>query len=486
MAENKRKKKATDNGNETDTSEEGDFDDAIMSGDESSNETLAELSDKEDHNRDHDKAEIGKTVKYNNEKQKEKVETAQKNERSYTNYKYDEEHKGPYLVYLDVLNDEGERRPINAIRVSNVLIDLKVNNIIEVIKIGRSRCKIIFSNAVAANRFVDNIALKEKGYIPKIFAHMVHKIGIIFNIPRDITEEELASRISSPIEIVKIQRVYKTDKGDKFPTERVKLTFKGLEIPKKIVYAFTEIKVKYFIPFGQCYKCYRFNHFAMNCKDEKTRCRECFQEHGPQEQCLQLKCTNCGLQHIPTDKNCPAREKAYIIKKTMTVENISINEARARFNSIFGNRFEMLENYNGEFPEIKNGKKAGNEVRNNSQEAAKTLHKTLSYAKVVKINKTNEVRNAKETMKEWRRTIENMDENVNPGQYINQHQTSEIQKTLNQLTLNLAGFLTNSNKQNISNETFKYVQSIKQTIEKLNNEIDLQKIRNIQHEDSSI
>uniref|UniRef100_A0A034V9W5 Uncharacterized protein n=1 Tax=Bactrocera dorsalis TaxID=27457 RepID=A0A034V9W5_BACDO len=71
--------------------------------------------------------------------------------------------------------------------------------------------------------------------------------GIIFDIPADITEEELKENIISPIKILKTMRVNRTQEGMKFPTRRVKIVFDGLEVPKEVTFGYTKIKVKPFV-----------------------------------------------------------------------------------------------------------------------------------------------------------------------------------------------------------------------------------------------
>lgn len=102
--------------------------------------------------------------------------------------------------------------------------------------------------------------------------------------------------------------------------------FKGAKRPLKVkLYEDTvTYVVNDVIPFGQC-------------KERVSNCRRCYARRGGQEICvLKIVCTNCFGEHLPTDRVCPAREKAYQIKRSMVLDNLSYKEARARFATVFG------------------------------------------------------------------------------------------------------------------------------------------------------
>lgn len=131
--------------------------------------------------------------------------------------------------------------------------------------------------------------------------------GIIFDIPAYITEEELKENIISPIKILKTKRVSRTQEGMKFPTRRVKIVFDGLEVPKEVTFGYTKIKVKPFVAFAQCY------HFAQHCKQLNSICAKCGISHDNNIKCSKEQCVNCKGNHEATNKDCPARIKAYTI-----------------------------------------------------------------------------------------------------------------------------------------------------------------------------
>ncbi|XP_046808313.1 uncharacterized protein LOC124420181 [Lucilia cuprina] len=336
-------------------------------------------------------------------------------------YRYDSNHKGPYFVYVDSYDASGVRKYLNGIAVCRLLMRLEIKDLAEVVKIGYGRCKVIFNNYMAANNFVDDVRIMENGLSPKIFAHFVSKVGIVFDIPTDILEEEFKDSISSPIEVINCVRMMRHTKDKdgndiKIPSRNMKVIFKGNEIPSEIKMGYIKIPVRHFVSFSQCYKCYRFNHFATHCKQNFDLCRDCYNNHVRGNPCADLVCVNCKGNHTPTDKNCPARMKAFAIKKMMVIENLSLKEARTRFSNVNTNRFSLLDDYNEDFPPIKNSKNKV-PIVNGHQEAMREIHKILPYAKVAKNNgnRLREEANARETMRKHKEILEEHAVNLNYG-----------------------------------------------------------------------
>lgn len=319
-------------------------------------------------------------------------------------YHYDKDHMGPYIVYIDSYDDSGMSKYLNGVTVSRLLIKLGVAGIREVVKIGFGRCKVICNSYEAANFLAENTRLLEHGLSPKMFAHFVSKVGIVFDIPSELSEDEFMESVQSPIEIlrcIRSSRRSKNTNGDekKEPSRSIKLIFKGSSIPNDITLGYIKIPVRHFISFAQCYKCFRFNHFALHCKQNYELCRDYFNQHTRENPCGVISCVNCKGDHAPTFRNCPARSKAFAIRKLMTIENLSAKEARTRFANIFSNRFSVLSDYEGDFPPLRSVQSKPN-VINNHQEAVKDLYNILPFSKVVKnnSNKLREEAKARETM----------------------------------------------------------------------------------------
>lgn len=353
---------------------------------------------------------------------------------------YDEQHKGPFVVYVDTKIAE-PRTPINQFKLTKKLIDLKVDNIDSVLKVGYSRCKVFFRTRIAANNFAKNLDMEKAGYSVKIFTHLLTKTGIIFNIPEEISMKELSQWLSAPVPIVKLIRMTRKDTSNnkqRIPTMKVKVVFKGLQIPREIDFAYTKVTTKPFISFGQCYNCYRFNHLADNCKQKEQTCKICFSRHDEATGCdtSVIKCNNCNDQHPPTDRNCPAREKALNLKRLMVLENLSLKEARAKYAGIMGgNRFEILgeEGIENNFPQMRT---KPDKFINNTREASRFIHKAQPYSKVLKtnVNRQREEANAKRNMEEYRQITRDFNQTYNePRNMDNPHIVSEVEKMMTNL-----------------------------------------------------
>ncbi|XP_075160290.1 uncharacterized protein LOC142233295 [Haematobia irritans] len=263
------------------------------------------------------------------------------------NYCYDDSHPGPYMVYVDVISSGDIRQPISLVGLARKIRRLEIPDIDAVTKMGYGRGKVTFKNATAANNFANDCRMPASGYQPKIFSHFVSRMGVVYPVDTDISEEEISKMFrSEETDILKIFRVKRKEGDEFFPTKRVKILFKGLVLPEYVLaYNYARIKVMPHIPFSQCFRCYRFNHFAKHCKQTASLCRTCFTGHLFGENCPtgNVTCTNCKGNHNPTDRNCPARAKAYNIRRTMTVENLSLSETKTKYPTIFSNRFYLLD-----------------------------------------------------------------------------------------------------------------------------------------------
>jgi len=74
---------------------------------------------------------------------------------------------------------------------------------------------------------------------------------------------------------------------------------------------YTKVKVELFVPFSQCFRCFRFGHFVQHCKQNHEISRDCSFLHSREEKYVVLKCANCKQPHSATELNCPARKSAF-------------------------------------------------------------------------------------------------------------------------------------------------------------------------------
>ncbi|XP_058981843.1 RNA-directed DNA polymerase from mobile element jockey isoform X3 [Musca domestica] len=342
------------------------------------------------------------------------------------------DHKGPYVVYIDKISKDNDRVGINTVSLTRTIFNLKIQGVLDIRKIGFGRSKILLNSASNANLLADNNTLIQMGYQPKIFSHFVSKIGIIFGIPVDIPDEELSAAISSEIPIIKMMRVTRMVEGTRLPTQRVKIWFKGLNLPQTVkIYEFHRKEVKHFIQFGRCYRCYRHEHTAEHCKQKIESCKRCFSPHEKNEPCAEkIICINCKGDHSPLERGCPARQRAYETKRIMTIENLSKKEARERYAGHFNSYSILDEDIDKNFPTLERSNKnskhpsGNNNTINNYTESANFIHARSSYARVAKVNKNRirEQENARKNMREYKDALEE-------GEIYSSPNGSQIRKT---------------------------------------------------------
>ncbi|XP_073814055.1 uncharacterized protein [Musca autumnalis] len=297
-------------------------------------------------------------------------------------------------------------------------------------------------------------------YRPKNLKSQITKTNIKY--------DELVNVISSDVTILKIVRMTKKVQNKTQPTTRVKIFFKGLNLPQYV-------------------KLYEYS------RTEKTpACRTCFVAHKIGEDCdPEPRCSNCSGDHEPTFRKCPARIKAYTIKKIMTIENLAFREARSKYSAVFTNRFEIFnENEDEIFPAIKNRsknqKQTQNNTVNNTLEAAKFLHSSNSFAKVTK-NNQNRIReeaNARKNMEEYKQALNSQETYKSPNGIALQSQYekfSQMEKSLGAIVQNIDE-LKEKCMEKLGQEALLHLEGIRQKMimEMLNLDVHMIDTANIQ------
>lgn len=252
---------------------------------------------------------------------------------------YDEDDKGPYLVYIDLIDEpiQGEKRKaLNQIRLGSILNSLGANNISAIKKIGFRRCKVIFTNHRSANWIVQNENLEKHKLGARILPSFLMKFGLVFGVPIEYTEAQLYDMIEqNPDHPVKsIERIFRKDRttNELVATMRVKIGFKSTFVPDEIKFGYAVMECKYYIPnIRQCFKCQRFGHQAEHCKSAQI-CINCGGPHSKNECNNSFKCcANCGGSHAANDRNCLMRDRYTKIHKIMVLENLNFKEAEKKF-----------------------------------------------------------------------------------------------------------------------------------------------------------
>ena len=132
----------------------------------------------------------------------------------------------------------------------------------------------------------------------------------------------------------------KTKRGPELiPTNSIILTFNRKELPTEVAVGYLRVKVRPYVPNPmRCFRCQRFGHTKMFCRNQVT-CGRCADTGHTVEDCTSetLRCVNCGEgtnnKHASYDKTCPTLCKEKEINTLKATRNISFKEARELYNS---------------------------------------------------------------------------------------------------------------------------------------------------------
>lgn len=249
----------------------------------------------------------------------------------------------PYIVNIESNNVNIGK--YSAMKIAKEICDMRINSIVKTQVKGRNKISVEMIDAAAANEFVLDKRLLDKGLVTTIPYNNTSCKGVVKKVDLDFEEETLQDYIYSPINIINITRLnrralnkdYKEDNPNspKFvylKTSSILITFDGTYLPKEIkVFNIHRDVVPYIPPVTQCYACLLYGHTKKLCKG-KPKCFICTDsDHqsapGVASSCIK-KCYHCKSgEHTSTSKQCPEYQRQTQIKKLMVFENISYQEA---------------------------------------------------------------------------------------------------------------------------------------------------------------
>lgn len=251
--------------------------------------------------------------------------------------------KGPYVVYVSrIEEDPAAGLVLRPIRFGQFLKSHKIENICSdgVKKVGRNKISVEFSSADDANKFVSLPILSSSKYSATIPTFNVTRMGIIRQVPTDISMSEFVESLELPIgcgKVMKARRLSRKniddDKISWIPTQSVVVTFQGQMLPTRVFSYYTSLPVElYQYPTIQCHSCCKFGHAKAQCRS-KPRCFRCGKNHVGAS-CdvseINASCLHCSGHHFATDKSCPELERQKSIKSMMSLNSISYEEASAQ------------------------------------------------------------------------------------------------------------------------------------------------------------
>lgn len=302
-----------------------------------------------------------------------------------------------YVVLVDLNLPESDDNRKKRIYELKLYDSLKTLNLLKgyvcLKRIGFRRCKVEFKTAEDANNLVqNNSSLKSyflRAFIPITF---VYKFGVVKEIPKKMSEEELSDPniMISEIPIRSVQKFTRIYENKVIPTNTIKIGFLGNAIPRKVLILGIPFKVDYYVPRPKsCERCGRLGHLKGICKSSKPRCLKCGRDSSIcQNLCNQdmsKKCILCeGTDHdftTATTRNCWRKREQQDYQRIMAIGNLTFNEVREKHTV---NSFDLLtdQEFEIEFPDMTT-KNQTKQIHNNQDEINKTLRRHASYKKVV-------------------------------------------------------------------------------------------------------
>lgn len=259
--------------------------------------------------------------------------------------RYDASSKAPFIVYITFREaplDPGKRprmeKNIGNLHPMSVGMRLRTRdaNVQRVKRVGANLIQVTYDSYKEANSLVEKQATwLEPSWLAYIPDYKVTRIGIGKGIKENLSEEKIRRGIDwegKEIKILKIERFTRTKVIDgvkeRVPTNTVKFTFHGQDLPDELLIYKNSIKIEPFIPrIKTCTNCQRVGHLKWNCRG-KIRCNKCGEDHDIKNcKATRTKCANCGGDHNANDENCHIIQQSKIINLIAAHRNMDTKEA---------------------------------------------------------------------------------------------------------------------------------------------------------------
>lgn len=258
---------------------------------------------------------------------------------------YNTHDRAPFYVVM-------QKENINEILVSKLLMSSNVTGIVEIRKLAPSKIRVQCKNKESANQIicsdVINIQHNYRSFIPN---NCIKSIGIIRNVPTELTDNEIEEFMVSEVPVESFERMNFWDQNEKRakPGTSIKITFRATNIPTEIKLFYVVKRVEYFIPRPVlCNKCLRYGHIAKWCKSRETLCFNCSANTHAMgdtscnrscEHCTKSctpKCKHCtqNTDHRTNSNTCPSMQTQLKIKEIMVKTKSTYAEAKISVNSV--------------------------------------------------------------------------------------------------------------------------------------------------------
>jgi len=160
--------------------------------------------------------------------------------------------------------------------------------------------------------------------------NLVRSVGVIGPLGEDVSKEDLAEAlVLAGHSGATAERILKGK--DKSNTSMFKVTFNSGTLPTFLYLGYQRFQVSSYIakPW-QCFKCQRFHHNAISCKNA-PRCVACSGAHNVKDCSAQGSrsplCCNCGGQHTANYGGCRFMKEAQAVERTRVEQRVSYQDA---------------------------------------------------------------------------------------------------------------------------------------------------------------
>jgi hypothetical protein len=249
---------------------------------------------------------------------------------------------------------------INRIGFGRALRRINPQHVRDCKMVSRNTICMTFSERESANRFVkDEEKLNGIGYVASIPIYYRSVVGVIKDVPTDMTAKEIFDEIQTSSEILRLERMTRRLKnGHRDYSLNVKIHFKGDILPSHIaIYGFREKVQAYIAPVLQCVSCLKFGHHSSSCKSslsKKKKCSRCGLENHRNDECMAARptCIHCKQEHDALARECPERIRQNNVRILMTSEKLSFQEVLEKYPQYTNkNQFDLLSNMQ-DFPTL--------------------------------------------------------------------------------------------------------------------------------------
>lgn len=268
-------------------------------------------------------------------------------------FKYSEDAKPPYTVYIWDISENGCNN-LGNLHIQKVGIKFKeyVGKLVLIKKVSKDKIALTFRKLEDANELIENIKKVNPDWRAGIPLFRIYTVGVLLGVDPDLTDKEVEEGLEvysekigedkvAPCKAVRI-KTRKEDDNTMCNSSAVKVYFRSEELPKVATMWFSKITLKPYVPsIRQCYKCFRLGHVKANCNNNREMiCRKCGKEHDQASCENALRCINCKGPHDSLYKNCVARIQEVEINKIRVYKSISYKEAsKLVVNSTRGHEF---------------------------------------------------------------------------------------------------------------------------------------------------